>query len=65
MRHNQQQAQSQSVQSPNANSSSVNDVLKLVANVFQPTVTEHNVAKSGEDRTLIITKIVLTFMKPN
>jgi hypothetical protein len=39
LRHN-QQVPSQSVQAPNANSSSLNDIFKVVATVFQQILTE-------------------------
>jgi hypothetical protein len=55
LRHN-QQVPSQSVQSPNANNSSLNDMFKVVTTVrvFQQIMTEVNGAESEEDRTVAI-----------
>jgi hypothetical protein len=64
-RHNQQQTPSQSVQAPNKNSSSVSDIFKVVAMIFQHITTELNEAESEEDRIMSITKIVLKLMKQN
>jgi hypothetical protein len=61
LRHNQQQVPSQSVQVPRANSSSLNDMLKVFPTVFQQT----NGAESEEDRVVVITEIVLKLMKQN
>jgi hypothetical protein len=58
LRHIRQQATSQSVQAPNANSSSLNDMFKVVAAIFQQIMTELNGAESEEDRIRAITKIV-------
>jgi hypothetical protein len=44
--HNQQQVPSQSVQAPNANNSSLNDMFKVVAKIFQQIMTELNGAES-------------------
>jgi hypothetical protein len=54
LRHN-QQVPSQSVEAPNVNSSSLNEMFK----VFQLI----NGAESDEDRAVAITKIILKFMK--
>jgi hypothetical protein len=54
-----------SVQAPNANSLSVNDMFKVVATMFQQVMTELSGAKSEEDRIMVITKIVLKLMKQN
>jgi hypothetical protein len=62
-KHNQQQVPSQSVQAPNVNSSSLNDMLKVVATVFQQILTGLNGAESKEDKIMTITKIVLNLMK--
>jgi hypothetical protein len=56
---------SQSVQAPNASSSSLNDMLKVVTMIFHQIMTELNGAESEEDRVMAITKIVLKPMKPN
>jgi hypothetical protein len=62
-RHNQQQVPSQSVQAPDVNSSSLNDMFKVVTTVFQQIMRELNGAESEEDRIVAITKIVLQLMK--
>jgi hypothetical protein len=59
------QVRSQSVQAPNANSSSLNDIFKVVAKIFQQIVTELSGAVSEEDRIISLTKIVFKFMKQN
>jgi hypothetical protein len=64
LRHNQQQAPSQSVQTPDANSSSVKDMFTVVTTAFQQIMTELNGAES-EDRTVAITKIVFKLLKQN
>jgi predicted component of type VI protein secretion system len=61
--HEQQQLPSQLDQAPNAISSSVNDMLKVVATVVQQIMTELIGAESEEDRIMAITKIVLNLMK--
>jgi hypothetical protein len=53
LRHN-QQVRSQSVQVPNANSSSVNAMFKAVTTIFQQ-MTELNEPESEEDRIMTIT----------
>jgi hypothetical protein len=58
LKHNPHQVPSQSVQAPNANSSPVNDMYKVVARIFQRIMTEHNGTKSEEDRIITITKTV-------
>jgi hypothetical protein len=58
LRHNQHQVQSQSVQAPNMNSSSLNDMFKVVATIFQQIMTELSGAESEEGRIVTITKIV-------
>jgi hypothetical protein len=63
LRHN-QQVQSQSVQAPNVNNSSLNDMFKIVTTVFQQIMTKLNAAMS-EDRIVAITKIELKLMKQN
>jgi hypothetical protein len=65
LRHIQQQLLSQSVQAPNVNSSSLNNMFKVVATVFQQIMTELNGAESEEDRMVAIRKIVLKLMKQN
>jgi cytoskeletal protein RodZ len=62
LRHN-QQVPSQSVQAPNANSSSVNDLFTVVGMIFQQIMTELNGAESEEDRIMAITKILLKLVK--
>jgi hypothetical protein len=64
LRYN-QEVPSQSVQAPNANSSSVNDMFKVVALTFQQIMRELSGAKSEEDRIMAITKLVLKLMKQN
>jgi hypothetical protein len=58
LRHN-QQAPRQSVQAPNANSSSLNDKFTVVATIFQQIMTEFDGAESEEDRIVAITETVL------
>jgi hypothetical protein len=53
--HN-QQVPSQSVQTPYVQSSSLNDMFKVVATVFQQIMTDLNGAESEEDRIATITK---------
>jgi hypothetical protein len=65
VRHNQQQVPSQSVQAPDANNSSLNDMFIVVAKAFQQIMTELNGAESEEDRRGSITKIALKLMKQN
>jgi hypothetical protein len=60
LRHN-QQVQSQLVQTSNANTSSVNDMFKVVPVIFQHIMTELNGAKPKEDRIMTITKSVLNY----
>jgi hypothetical protein len=60
-----QQVSSQSVQAPNANSSSLNDMFTLFATIFQQIMTDLNGAESEEDRIMTITKIVLKLVKQN
>jgi hypothetical protein len=64
-RYNQQQVSSQSVQVPNANSSSLNDMFKVDGTIFQQIMTELNGPEFKEDRIMAITKIVLKLMKQN
>jgi hypothetical protein len=73
LRHN-QQIPNQSVQAPNANcsyvndmanSSSVNDMFKVVAMTLQQIMRELSGAESEGDRIMAITKIVLKLMKQN
>jgi hypothetical protein len=45
----------QSIQAPNANSSSLNDKFKVAAMIFQQIMTELNGAESEEDRIMAIT----------
>jgi hypothetical protein len=54
-----------SVQAPNANSSSLNDMFKEVVMAFQQIMTELNGAESEEARVVAITKILLKLMKKN
>jgi hypothetical protein len=65
LRHNQQQVPSHSVQAPNANSSSVNNMFKVVTVIFQQIMTELNGTKSEEDTIMAVIKIVLKVMKQN
>jgi hypothetical protein len=60
-----QQVSSQSVQIPKANGSSLNDMLTVVARIFQQIMTESNGAESEEDRIVVITKTVLKLVKQN
>jgi hypothetical protein len=62
LRHN-QQVPSQSVQVPNANSSSLN-MFTVVAIIFQQILTQLNGAES-EVRIMAITKTILKLMKQN
>jgi hypothetical protein len=55
LRHN-QQVPSQSVQAPDANSSSLNDVFTVVATEFQQIMTQLNWFESEEDRIVAITQ---------
>jgi hypothetical protein len=64
LRHN-QQVPSQSVQAPNAYSSSLNDIFKAVTTISQQIMTELNGAESEEYRIKVITRIVLILMKEN
>jgi hypothetical protein len=57
LRHHQQQTQSQSLQTSNVNSSSLN-LFEVVTTAFQ----QINVAESEEGRIVAITKIVLKFI---
>jgi hypothetical protein len=63
LRHN--QVPSQSVQTPNANSSPLYDMFTVVTTIFQQIMTELNGAKSEKDRIMVITKIVLKLMVQN
>jgi hypothetical protein len=63
LRHNQQQVPSQSVQAPNANSSSLSDLFTVVREIFQQIMTELNGAESEDDRIMAITKMKLKLMK--
>jgi hypothetical protein len=63
LRHNQQQVPSQSVQAPDANSFSLNDMFKEVATIFQQIMTQRNGAMSEGDRIMATTTIVLKLMK--
>jgi uncharacterized protein YoaH (UPF0181 family) len=65
LRHNQQQVPSQSVQAPNVNGLSLNDMFKIVAAIFQQIMTQLNGNESEQDRIAAITKVVLKLMKPN
>jgi hypothetical protein len=65
MRHNHQQVPSQSVQTPNVNSSSLNYMFKVVAVIFQQIMTQLNGAEPEEDRVVAITKTVLQLVKQN
>jgi hypothetical protein len=60
--HN-QQVPKQSVEAPNANSSSLNDMFTVVATVFQQIMTDLSGTESEEDRIMTITKIVFKLMK--
>jgi hypothetical protein len=52
-----------SVQAPNANSSSLNDMFKVLSTIFQQIMTEFNGAET--ERIMAITKTVLKVMKQN
>jgi hypothetical protein len=52
-------------QTPNVNSSSPNNMFRVVAMVFQQIMTQLNGVESEEDRIMAITKIVLKLMKQN
>jgi hypothetical protein len=54
-----------SVQVPNARSSSLNEIFKVVATIFQQLMTELSGTKSEEDRIMAISKIILKLMKQN
>jgi hypothetical protein len=56
---------SRSVQDPKANSSSLNDIFKVVATIFQQIATELNGAEAEEDKITAVIKIVLKLMKQN
>jgi hypothetical protein len=62
--HARTRKQGQSVQAPGGNSSSLNDMLR-VATVVQRIMTQINGAMSEEQKTVAITKIVITHMKIN
>jgi hypothetical protein len=64
LRHNHQQIASQLVQAPNANSSSVNDIFKVVTATFQHIMIQLIGAES-EDRITVLKKILLKVMKQN
>jgi hypothetical protein len=55
---------SQSVQTLNANSSSLNNIFKVVIVAFKQIMTEHNASKSEDGRIVVITT-VLKVMKQN
>jgi hypothetical protein len=55
----------QSVQAPNANSSSLNEMFIVVPTTCQQILTKLNGAESKEDRIMAITKTVLKLMKQN
>jgi hypothetical protein len=63
-KHN-QQIPSQSLQAPNANSSSLNDMFKVVATILQQIMTELSGSESEEDRIVAMTNIVFKLMKQN
>jgi hypothetical protein len=54
-----------SVQAPNAISSSLDDMFKVVTMIFQQIMTELNRDESEEDRIMAITKTVSKLMKQN
>jgi hypothetical protein len=62
LRHS-QQVPSQSVQAPNANSSSLNNMSTTVVTIFQQIMAELNGTESEEARIMAITKIVFKLMK--
>jgi hypothetical protein len=64
LRHN-QQVPSQSVQVANANSSSLKNMFKAVAMIFQQIMTDLNGAESEEDRTMGITKSCIKTREEN
>jgi hypothetical protein len=51
-----QQVQGQSVQTPNVNSSYLNNLFKVVATIFQEIMTQLSGAELEEDRIIAITK---------
>jgi hypothetical protein len=53
---------SQSVQTPNVKSSSLRDIFKVVAKLFQQIVTESSAAESEQGRIVTVTKILLEHM---
>jgi hypothetical protein len=63
LRHNQQEVPNLSVQNPNVNSSSMNDIFIVVATVFEHVMAEFNGVESEEDRIMDITKYTLKLMK--
>jgi hypothetical protein len=54
-----------SLQAPNVNTLSLNNMFKVVTMVFQRIMTELSGAESEEDRIVAITKIVSELMKQN
>jgi hypothetical protein len=60
-----QQVPSQSIQTPDVNSSSLKDMFDVVAMVFQQIMTELSEANSDEERIVAIIKIVLRHVKRN
>jgi hypothetical protein len=65
LRDNQSQVPSQSVQAPNANSSSLKDMFTVVATIFQQIMTALSRAESVEDRIMSITETALKLVKQN
>jgi hypothetical protein len=63
LRHNQHQVPSQSVQAPNANSSSLNGIFTAVATMFQQIMTELSATEPEAGKIMAITKIVLKPLK--
>jgi hypothetical protein len=64
LRHN-QQVPSQSGQAPYVHNSSLNDMFKVAATVFQQIMREPNATESEEDRIVVITAILLKLTKQN
>jgi hypothetical protein len=56
---------SESVQAPNANSSSLSGMFTVVATICQHIMMELSGAESEEDRIMTITKIALKLVKQN
>jgi hypothetical protein len=60
LRHNQQRVPSRSVHAPNANTSSLNDMFKVIATIVPHIMTEFNGAVSEEGTIMAIKNSVKT-----